>query len=181
MRITRVWLCIAMLGVLNGCATLNESECRTTNWRDLGERDGRNGREPNTRLGQHAESCSKYGVSPNQGQYYAGWQQGVPFYCAPENAYAVGRRGDSYEGVCPGDADRVFRMNYGNGKRVYDVTQKINSLGYDIKTRENKLVNNKELKQEERAVLYEQIKRLGTELSLERVRLIEAERLPIVK
>ena len=43
-RIRAAILVLAALLLLSACATLNEAECQTVNWRDLGQRNGQEGK-----------------------------------------------------------------------------------------------------------------------------------------
>jgi hypothetical protein len=62
--------------VLAACGTLTESECRSSNWQALGERDGNvYGSQP--RVHQYAEQCRAFGVTPSESEYMAGWTYGI--------------------------------------------------------------------------------------------------------
>jgi Protein of unknown function (DUF2799) len=66
-------LLLALL--LSGCAALGESECRTTNWYELGERDALSfGLRP--QFDQYAYQCSRHGVQASEQEYMAGWVVG---------------------------------------------------------------------------------------------------------
>jgi hypothetical protein len=58
-----------------GCAQMSESECRTTDWYQLGHRDGElYGRQPG--IDQYASQCRAFGVQPQETAYMAGWKDG---------------------------------------------------------------------------------------------------------
>ena len=59
--------------LIGGCATA-ESDCRTSDWYALGERDARMGQRP--LIERYAESCSRYQVRPAEANYMAGWANG---------------------------------------------------------------------------------------------------------
>ena len=66
-------LLLALL--LSGCAALGESECRTANWYELGERDAlAYGLRP--QFDQYAHQCAKHAVQVSEQEYMAGWVVG---------------------------------------------------------------------------------------------------------
>ena len=74
--------------LIAGCAAMTESECRSADWAQLGERDGVSNNRP--RIDQYAYQCDQYGVRAAQKDYMDGWWTG--------NAEFV-RRADSMEGA----------------------------------------------------------------------------------
>ena len=66
---------VITLGMLAaGCASMNESQCRTANWYRQGETDGLIGQQ--ARIDQYAYQCRQFGVQPAEGEYLAGWSDG---------------------------------------------------------------------------------------------------------
>ena len=60
---------------LSACASLSESECRSTNWFQLGMRDADvYGSRP--MIDQYAHRCAAFGVTPDEAAYMAGWYDG---------------------------------------------------------------------------------------------------------
>lgn len=60
---------------LAACAPLNESQCRSADWYDLGYRDGDSyGLRP--QIDQYAYRCKAYGVEASEPRYMAGWVDG---------------------------------------------------------------------------------------------------------
>ena len=60
--------------LIAGCAPMPESECRSSNWYALGERDAMGGLPP--RIDQYADQCSRFSVRPSEPGYMEGWQVG---------------------------------------------------------------------------------------------------------
>ena len=58
--------------LLAGCAAIPESECRTSNWYEVGRNDARLGNRAN--FGMHAARCA--GALPFEQDYLAGWAIG---------------------------------------------------------------------------------------------------------
>jgi Protein of unknown function (DUF2799) len=69
---------LALCALAGGCASMNESQCRTTNWYDRGTYDGLLGLQ--ARIDQYAYLCSKYQVQPTQSDYLSGWAEGYAEY-----------------------------------------------------------------------------------------------------
>lgn len=104
----------AMLGgglYLSACATLNEDECQTVDWKQLGDSDGTQG-HGQTRIAKHAKACERHGVPINTAAYNEGWRAGISRYCTPQNGFNIGRRGASHAGTCPSDLAGPFEAAY---------------------------------------------------------------------
>jgi hypothetical protein len=120
-------MCALFLGA---CASLSESECQRGNWEQVGFRDGQNGRSM-TRFDEHREACMHYGVPVAELPYRAGRDRGLNFYCTPSNALAVGRRGESYAGVCSAQAERRFLPAFEVGRDIYVARQRVERIEQD--------------------------------------------------
>lgn len=109
----------AGLVALSSCATLNEQQCATVNWGQLGQEDGMAGR-PVSYVQQHEKACSKHGLPVNQSEWRTGWDVGIRVYCTPANALREGREGRYYANSCPPELAYEFQTAYDLGKRLYD-------------------------------------------------------------
>ena len=96
---------------LSACATLNESECQTVDWRQLGDSDGSQG-HGQTRIAKHAKACKKHGIPIGTAAYNEGWRAGISRYCTPQNGYNIGRRGATHAGTFPSDLAGPFEAAY---------------------------------------------------------------------
>ncbi|MCY6381441.1 DUF2799 domain-containing protein [Hoeflea prorocentri] len=123
---------------LSACATLNEAECETTNWRDLGERNGQQGKASSF-IVEHQKACSAYGLPVDGTAWRAGWEQGIRQYCTPQNGLLVGKAGKSYANACPVDLAPGFLRTYSVGKRVYDAGQERDRVRREIEELERSL------------------------------------------
>ena len=112
---------------LIGCASLSKEECMAADWRTIGFEDGAKGRLLQ-RIGEHRESCAEYGIAPNFNAYQQGHEEGVTRYCIAETGFSVGRRGASYNGVCPSSLEADFLIAYREGKRVYHLAKQVADL-----------------------------------------------------
>lgn len=117
--------------VLGSCATMSAEECMAGDWSGRGFSDGAAG-YAQSRLGEHAEACSKHGITPDDAAYRAGWAQGVLRYCTLPNGFAQGRSGAAYNGVCPRDLERDFLPAYQDGQVVYAAEQAVSNAHSSI-------------------------------------------------
>jgi hypothetical protein len=116
---------------LHGCASLSESECRDENWYAIGFDDGYEGNEA-SRLADHGESCAKYAITPDAGQYEVGRRDGLAHYCTVTRGFEVGRSGLAYGGGCPAGADREFLRGHELGRRYYPLDQALLRVDGDL-------------------------------------------------
>ena len=62
---------LAVLALLQGCATLDKDECMLADWRLIGYQDGVAGKSA-TVVGKYREDCAKHAVVPDLDAYRAG-------------------------------------------------------------------------------------------------------------
>lgn len=129
---------LLLIAVASGCASLNEDECMTADWEQIGFEDGSGGAEE-TRISSHRKACAKHGVTPDLAAYRKGHAEGVKVYCEPYNGYEAGRQGGLYTGVCAGLGEAAFLEAFNAGKRVYDARLKVNDLESEMSSTEYKL------------------------------------------
>ncbi|HEY1075708.1 MAG TPA: DUF2799 domain-containing protein [Fontimonas sp.] len=115
-----------------GCATLNESECRAGNWRQLGYVDGLKG-YAGPRIAEHEKACAEYGVAPDSTAWRLGYVEGQALYCTASNGYVQGRTGQTYADVCPPQLDAAFRPAYESGRRVASVLSRMNDIDSQLR------------------------------------------------
>lgn len=96
---------LALSGALAGCAstTLSSDECRAADWRAKGVEDGRAG-QPAAYFARYVEECAGV-ASPDRAAWTLGRGEGLLTHCTPAGAYAAGREGRAYSGVCPDPVD----------------------------------------------------------------------------
>lgn len=165
---------LACLAVLAGCATLSEDECRTANWRDIGQRDGLDGK-PASHLAQHAKACAEYGLRPDESRYHQGRNEGLREYCRLDNAFDSGLRGQSYQGVCPAAIDRDFRRYHEAAYAVYTLRRDLDAQHDRIDSLSQRL-REKKLSDRERDDIRREIRDIERQMDYHRDRLRDAER-----
>lgn len=127
MNITATTLVLSCVLAMAGCATLNESQCRSVNWYELGARDGSEG-HPATRLDAHRDACDDYSIRPDGASYLAGRDLGLRQYCVFDNAVREGLAGRSYQNVCPPAISQRFAELHWVAYAVYAARQNLESL-----------------------------------------------------
>lgn len=124
----RLSIILALL-LLSGCSALSEQQCRLGDWYGLGYQDGQAGRH-RTRLDEYHKSCAEYAITPDLERWQAGYDKGLAFYCIPELAYAKGKNGEEYHGVCPNDAS--FRQRYERGRAEYQLQRQLDDIADEL-------------------------------------------------
>lgn len=122
---------LAGILLLTGCASLNEKECHTADWRMIGYEDGAAGNSA-TRLGEHREACAKHGITPDMAAYRQGRDEGLGEYCRPRRAYQLGRNGYAYPAVCPATLEEELRLAWDDGRRLYEQQQAVRHLENEL-------------------------------------------------
>lgn len=126
MRLRPLIVMIAAMAC-TACATLNENECRSGDWRQIGYQDGLRG-YATSRLAEHQKSCADHGVAGDSNAWHLGYIEGQTRYCTAENGYRQGRDGRSYGDVCPPELDAGFRPAYEDGRSVGRLLTSLASL-----------------------------------------------------
>jgi signal transduction histidine kinase len=116
LRLSTVLLAFAALA---SCATLNEDECRSVDWTQLGQQDGVAG-HPSSYIDNHRSACAEHKLPVDEQQWSAGWEQGIRLFCTPQNGLIHGREGRSYANSCPMEVKTDFEGAYSVSKALYD-------------------------------------------------------------
>ena len=115
--------------VLSSCAShLNQQQCASMNWHDVGFNDAANGQAPRN-LNPAINDCAKFNLTVNTKAYQQGWQQGARQYCQPNNAYTLGTQGQGYAAICPADLSSAFEKAWRKGLRTYCTPETGYALG----------------------------------------------------
>jgi hypothetical protein len=144
---------IALLLFLNmsGCATLNESECKTANWEIIGFEDGSRGLRPD-HIGEHRQACSEYRIAPDFDVYMKGHAAGLRRFCVPQNGFQQGNSGKNNQQLCPADLSSAFAMEYERGRKLYLMRKQVSNMRAELSSLESdyhSLENSKLAKEEE--------------------------------
>ena len=168
----RVSAAIIAFSALASCATLNEEECQTANWYELGQRDGASG-QPSNYIDNHRRACAEHKLPVDETQWSVGWQQGIRAFCTPENGLLHGREGRYYANSCPPELKPGFDGAYTVAKALYDARQSRDRLTRELADLEASL--RKATKPDEMQLLRDQIDRKRTDIRVAERRLWDAE------
>jgi len=116
---------LAVVALLQGCATLDKDECMLADWRLIGYEDGVAGKSATT-VGEYREDCAKHAVVPDLAAYRAGREEGLLEYCKADNGYRLGNAGRSLAAVCPTALQGDFRAAWNNGRKFYLARSAVN-------------------------------------------------------
>lgn len=122
---------VVTLGLLSGCATLNEDQCMVADWYQIGFTDGAKG-EPETYLQNHQKACAKHGVGTNLDDWLHGREAGLQRYCTSARGFEEGVNNRTYHGVCLGEAGYQFESAYHDGQLIYQQQQLVSELENQI-------------------------------------------------
>ncbi|MBS0126623.1 DUF2799 domain-containing protein [Thetidibacter halocola] len=123
--------CLFLPLALAACATLNQDQCVSGDWREIGQRDGQNGRTADY-IAQHVKACAEYGVTPDRTAWEQGRKTGLTAYCTPARAYDEGRDGRSLSPVCPASSLPALTAAHAKGREYLSLTNQIRELRDEI-------------------------------------------------
>ncbi len=132
----KIFIIFTIILFLNGCATMNQSECLNADWRVIGMEDGAEGYLP-AYIGEHRTACATYDVAPDLDTYMEGHRIGVKQYCTAANGFSEGQRGDSYNGVCPGNLEAAFLPAYEHGYEHFLLNKELDDAESSMRYRNN--------------------------------------------
>jgi len=161
-------LSVALIASFLGCATLSRNECLEADWFEIGRKDGIIGK-PRALFQKHIDACIKHGISPNRNAYHEGRDAGLSIYCTENNGFEQGRRGKTYQYVCPPDLEPEFLNGFNQGREIYKYESKVASLERRLKEIEKQIEDKKKklysskLSDEKRATSRSEIKSLEIE------------------
>jgi hypothetical protein len=129
---------LAVLVLLQGCATLDKDECMLADWRLIGYQDGVSGKSA-AAVGEYREDCAKHAVVPDLDAYRAGREEGLQQYCKADNGYRLGNAGRGLAAVCPTALEDDFRDAYNAGRKLYLARSTVNKTHTRINNRKQRL------------------------------------------
>jgi ribosome modulation factor len=129
---------LAVLALLQGCATLNKDECLLADWRLIGYQDGVAGKSAAV-VGEYREDCAKHAVVPDLDAWRAGREEGLQQYCKADNGYRLGNAGRGFAAVCPTALEEGFRDAYDAGRQLYLARSAVNKTHSSINSRKQTL------------------------------------------
>jgi len=108
---------LSSLILMQGCATMNESECLIADWNQLGFRDGSRGLETSM-MDSRARACQKHNINVDRESYLIGHSEGLETFCVAFNGYQHGSEKIEYKYVCPIELEEPYLREYIKGLNV---------------------------------------------------------------
>lgn len=110
-------LILLIATLVSGCATKPlVAGCEQRDWFELGRTDGAVGASE-SQLQNHTRQCRTEFHSEWETMYTNGRNAGLVEFCSAENAYELGRMGQTYLYVCPSTMESKFLAEYRRGQR----------------------------------------------------------------
>ncbi len=128
----RLTVPLAALGVLAGCASLSESDCRQGAWRDIGLSDGARGQR-SSYIVEHFKACSEFGIVPDAQEWHRGREAGLNQYCTAANAYYVGTTGTRLSPVCRAEDVNALHAANLRGLHWHEIGREIDQARQEIR------------------------------------------------
>ena len=125
-RVFPILIVLALAGC--GGGAMEEAECMTADWRAIGYEDGAQGYGPE-QLAVRRKACAEYGVAANFEAYMVGRDEGLVYYCRPQNGYNVGNSGYRYGGQCPPHLEPGFMTAHADGFGLYQRRAQMQNIG----------------------------------------------------
>jgi len=134
--IRRSLLFAVVIFLLGGCATLDESQCKTINWRDLGARDAYEGQD-RSRIESHRTACADFGIQPDRSAYDVGFDEGLRRLCIAQRGYSFATEGRAYRNTCPPELESLFQQGYRLGLDARLEANRVATLQSQIRSAED--------------------------------------------
>lgn len=141
MKATSLFLAVTLAILLSGCATMSKEECQHADWYLKGVEDATQG-YPLDRVIEHGKACARVKIEPDMKAYRQGHNKGARLYCVPAKGYSEGRKGASYNGICPVELEDKFLRAYRDGQELYNIEHKIDELENQINSNNSQIDNN---------------------------------------
>jgi hypothetical protein len=103
---------------LAGCATSEKLPCATTDWYELGRRNGTQGGSEEEVKALKPACGTEDEKADALALYENGRSLGLAEYCTEENGFEMGRTGQKYAKVCPIILEEAFLAGYKRGQSV---------------------------------------------------------------
>lgn len=150
----RQFLMLSLFMVFAGCTSAPERvSCAQRDWYESGRHDGAQGATLD-RLAKYKVECGNEFNSAWESLYTNGRNAGLVEFCAPDNAFQLGRSGISYLYVCPSTVEELFLSAYRKGQEARQLEVANKKIDAKIDETLGKL-NNVESKAERRELASE--------------------------
>lgn len=138
-----------VVSALVGCSTLLLTEkrydCKQLDWFEVGRGDGVRG-FPSVSWEKKESTCSGFSDYHHE-SYKNGWFAGIVEFCTFENAFAYGKSGQTYTGVCPTGQEHHFKEGFELGQKIYQIESENLNLSQEIRVLQERQLDPTRLKQ----------------------------------
>lgn len=131
-------LMLAVVGMLQACSTMNQSECVSADWQLIGQADASKGVHSSI-LDEYRRDCSEYSVVPSRQDYHLGYQQGLKQFCTRSSGFYYGKNGSKYQGICPVPLEVEFLEGYNPGYELFMISDVMVNLRAAVSSAEYKV------------------------------------------
>lgn len=125
--VSEIGLLGLLVGVLNGCAAMDQDECAVADWYEVGRTQGEQGRDSQS-YRNYVEACSEFAIEVDTSAYQVGWEDGIDIYCTRDNGFEEGVQGGSYNNTCPVALNDAFFNAYQLGRAIRAQSERISEL-----------------------------------------------------
>ncbi|MBB3167188.1 DUF2799 domain-containing protein [Simiduia aestuariiviva] len=112
------YLCLGLILLISGCATMNKEECQLADWQAVGYKHGAQGQSA-TSFNQYQADCADHNIKADFGAFKRGHQAGLDEYCSYETGLRLGSSGSNYNGQCSSRRYEDFASGYQEGVSRY--------------------------------------------------------------
>ena len=147
-----------LIGACGSVIKTEKRDCTSKNWHEIGRQNGFKAAAKNPFYNELVK-CEHNQLFKEQ--FDIGYDTGLANYCTEENAYHLGKAGDTYRKVCSNAIEPFFKSFYQKGKKVYELEIKNIELQTEIYRVKRKWLNTKEEKSKE--VLFSELNSLKEE------------------
>lgn len=132
-RISRYLALVSFTGLIGGCTTFTERDCRQMDWSMQGRLSALRGQTDHQGLLYYDQECGQtHGVFPDQKLFRAGFTEGLKEFCRPGFVHQFASGGGVYLGTCPADSESAILTHYNSGRTVY-LERRVNELDLQIR------------------------------------------------
>lgn len=125
--VSNIGLVGLMIGVLSGCAAMDQDQCAVADWYEVGRTQGEQGRDSQS-YKNYIEACSEFAIDVDTNAYQVGWEDGIDLYCARDNGFDEGVKGNAYSNTCPTSLHDGFFSAYQLGRAIRVESERISEL-----------------------------------------------------
>ncbi len=147
--IFKLGMFMLMAAVLQGCSSMNQSECVHADWQLIGQADASKGMHSSV-LDEYRSDCAEYAVVPERDAYFLGYQEGLKQFCTRSSGFYHGKKGSKYQGICPVALETEFLEGYHPGYELFMISDVMTQLRVSVSDAERdirklrKLISSKE-------------------------------------